>query len=95
MKNFFIAVALGFGLSSAPVALPGILGGNFSNSARAQGYDICQGQKITKDWKFDATDSKGKKTIFGPYKCKNLCTLARNSEAGKLKWVVIRACERW
>ena len=83
MRKFFVAVVLVFGLSSAPVALPGVLGGNFSNLAQAQGYDICKGQKITKDWRFAAADSKGKKTVFGPYKCKNLCTLARNSEAGK------------
>ncbi len=93
MKNIFIAIVLGFGLSSAPVTLPDGVGDGFSSTALAQGYDICKGQKITYNWVFSASNSKGEKVIFGPYKCKNVCTQMRANEAGKVKWVVIGACE--
>ena len=93
MKNILIAIVLGFGFSSAPVTLPDVAGGGFTNSALAQGHDVCKGQKETYNWKFAASNSKGEKVIFGPYKCKNVCTQMRANEAGKVKWVVIGACE--
>lgn len=94
MKNILITIVLGFGLSSAPVTLPDVAGGGFTNSALATSHhDVCKGQKETRIWKFAASNSKGEKVIFSPYKCENVCTQMRANEAGKLKWVVIGTCE--
>lgn len=55
--------------------------------------DICAGQTKSNNWRFAAADSSGNRLVFGPYSCNNACTRARNTEAGKLKWIVIGECE--
>ena len=67
------------------------LGGGFFNSARA--FDICGGQETFNNWYFAVADTDKRKINFGPHKCKNICTEARNNEARKMKWVVVGACE--
>lgn len=65
-----------------------------TDSAQAMDTSACGRQSITKDWKFSAVDSNGKKKIFGPYDCKNVCIQTRNYEAAKAFWVLVGTCER-
>ena len=88
MKTVFLKVGFVFALVFAPVTIPD---GKFFKSASA--FDICQGQETFNNWYFAVGDTDGRKINFGPHRCKNICSEARNNEARKMKWVVVGACE--
>ncbi len=88
MKTIFLMVCFALALVFAEATNPA---GEFFKTARA--FDICDGQETFNNWYFAVGDSDGRKINFGPNRCKNICTEARNNEARKVKWVVVGACE--
>lgn len=88
MKKVFLVVGFVFALAFALVTSAD---GAFFKSARA--FDICDRQDTFNNWYFAVGDSDGRKINFGPHRCQNICSEARNNEAQKVKWVVVGACE--